>query len=808
MNTVKSWICGAFTFVVSSGLALAVESVQTAQPIGDFKLRQALHLPVANPAHSDCIAKEIELMLVDQRLGMPAPGEVVDCGSGMESNWSEVTLEGRDYEFSTTPGSWLYFSVEDLPAGPGLIDLNGYSKFYVNGLPRPAKPHSSGTLAYPIELQDGVNEILVQASSEKVYVRVRPHDQEKPLFEFSHYDKKLPWLVHLEPVDVVASMLISHQGMEPVSDLRIATKTRFEPLNHWADYPDDAVPGEWEYTDVEYMPANSVVSVPYRLAGPPPHKRSGIPYTVDLELQRASDGEVLASYVMNVSSRNIGDHFLRTWVDDLGTVQQCVILAPEWTLGDGPNNEHEVLVAMPTLLKSGIIDVSYAFEKERETEELILVPNTRRLGLAQSGLGRNNVIEALELARSLHGINEDRVAINGFADAGIDAWDLAMNRPGVFSGVGCIGIDMPQLEEMPMIGNVSDVDLMYRHGQFDPTIKSGVSHVDGFRQSASGRTTLEIVPEKERWWGAGTISDSTMLDYLLREGDGRPDINTIDVIQDECVTAHPEHWAIIHQRLSYEHPARLRASMVDGQAVISTENVRQVLLRNKALQFKDSVVINIDDELLSVDSASGELCLVRNDDGWEVAEACEVNGKTRLRSGHDHLFSRPLLLVYGTAGDDESDRELWGHARFDSEFFWSKADGPGRVVADTAVTDEMLEGMNVVLYGNEDTNKVWNTYLPDAPIKIGTGELLIGDEVRTGEDLAVFFLQPLPGDPKGLVGAIGSSGDVGRRLAQHVFVTDPMVQLPDWLIMDRASFKSGMHKSGSFDRNWTLATQP
>ena len=86
--------------------------------------------------------------------------------------------------------------------------------------------------------------------------------------------------------------------------------------------------------------------------------------------------------------------------------------------------------------------------------------------------------------------------------------------------------------------------------------------------------------------------------------------------------------------------------------------------------------------------------------------------------------------------------------------------------------------------------------------------MVIGDEVRTGEDLAVFFLQPLSGDPEGLVAAVGSSGDIGRRLAQHVFVTDPMVQLPDWLIMDRASFKSGTHKSGSFDRNWTLATQP
>ncbi|MCH2152552.1 MAG: hypothetical protein MK089_04355, partial [Phycisphaerales bacterium] len=613
----RSFGLAIVVLLFSEGMVAAQE--QDPAPVEDFKLRQALHLPVANPAHSDCIAQKIELLLMDPRLGTPTPQGVVDCGSDVNSTWTEVKIEDSEYEFSTTPGSWLYFSVEDLPAGPGLIDLHGYSKFYVNGLPRPAKPHSSGTLAYPIELQEGVNEILVQASGEKVYVRVRPHEQGKPLFEFSHYDKKLPWLLHLEPVDVVASLLIAHKGLEPVSDLRIATKTRFVPLNKWADYPDDAVPGVWEYTDIEYMPANSIVSVPLRIVGPPPHKRSGIPYTTDFQIQRASDGEVLASHVMNVSSRNVGNHFLRTWMDDLGTVQQCVILAPEWTLGDEPNNEHEVMVAMSTLLKNGMIDTSYAFEQKRETEEIILAPNTRRIGLAQSELGRNNVIEALELTRKLHGINADRVAINGFADAGLDAWDLAMTRPGVFSGVGCIGIDMPQLDEMPMIGNVSDIDLMYRHGQFDPTIKTGVSVVDGLRQSASGRTSLEIIPEKERWWGASTISDSTMLDYLLREGDGRPDINTIDVMQDESVTAHPDHWAIIHQRLSYDHPGRLKASLVDGQAVISTENVRQVLLRNKALEFKGSLGISIDGENLSVDSASGELCLLRQGDQWQIA---------------------------------------------------------------------------------------------------------------------------------------------------------------------------------------------
>ena len=161
-------------------------------------------------------------------------------------------------------------------------------------------------------------------------------------------------------------------------------------------------------------------------------------------------------------------------------------------------------------------------------------------------------------------------------------------------------------------------------------------------------------------------------------------------------------------------------------------------------------------------------------------------------------------IVHGTGGSEAVNDMMRAKARFDAEHFWSVADGPARVVADTQLTDAMLDEGNVVLYGNADTNAAWDRLLGASPIQVHEGYMSFGDSRRDGEDLLAVWIRPLPGDPRGLVMAVGSSGAAACRMSQRLMVTDPTRETADWTLLDGASMGSGKAQQGMFDRQWQL----
>ncbi|MEE2907106.1 MAG: hypothetical protein VX527_04655 [Planctomycetota bacterium] len=759
--------------------------------------RQAWYLPPCPELDVEYGMHGVKRSLADDSFKVPADGISVLCSNGQQSHWRYIDMGASRHSFDAEPGSWLYFSIDDLPAGAAVVDVQGHQTFYVNGQARSGRPRWAGMLKYPVDLQEGTNEFLVHVEKGPVVFKVQPLGSGDEKVRFLQYDRVLPWLDDLQNVDVVASFLLVNAG-EAMTDLRIATKTRFEPLNDWVDYPDDAVPGVWEYEPVPSIPAWSMMKIPFRVVGPPPHKRTGLPYAVDVELQRATDGEVVASMVFNMSARNIGNHELRTWVDELGTVQSCMVLPPAAeTRGDPP-----VIIAMPSVLRS-MHESAYAYEEG--PGELIIAPNTRRIGLGGTSMGRANVDSALAHVRTLHAADDQNIAINGFADAGQDAWNMAQRRPGLFSGVVPVGTDVEIMEDTPLWSNLHDVDVIFRHGKEDDTVDPElVARMERARKDCQGRTLIDIQPEFERWWGATTISDVSLSEFLFDGTQERPDTSIIELVQDHATQPNPDHWAVIHQRVDMARPGQLKAEFDSGRVMIQTDNVRQLLLRGELLEATGPLEIDIDGMSLSLDSDAGEICLQRESEGWQFAQGCDPSGKTRLRSCYEHVFNRPLLMVHGTGGGEALAHATWAKARFDAEQSWNLADGSVRIVSDRELAPEMLDGVNVILYGNADTNSAWADLMPDCPIKVHTGSVHIGDQAWEGDDLVAMFIQPMPGDRHGLVVAVGSTGAPACRVAQHLPTTDPAATIPDWMLMNRATLGQAPLMAGEFDRDWAI----
>ncbi len=787
-------------FRTTAYLTIALACLYTNQSLAQRAIceRQAWHLAPCALSDADFMIDPLEASFLDGSFIVPGDGVSVDGRNGKPVAWRYMDIGSNRHSFEVEPGSWLYIPLEDLPEGPALIDISGHERFYINREARSGRPASAGMMKYPVNLSEGANELLILAEKDLVTVKVQPLGESDQKIQFLHYDRVLPWLDDLKDVDVEVSLLLVNAG-DSMSDLRVATKTRFEPLNKWADYPDDAVAGVWQYQPVESVPAWSMAKVPMRVIGPPPHKRTGFPYPVDVQLQRASDGEVLAEFVFSLSARQPGNHELRTYRDSLGTVQSYMALPPAASATSSP----PAIVALPTTLRS-VHKTAYAFEEG--PDELVIVPGTRRPGLGTTSIGRSQIGETVEHVRTLHPMNEKQMAIVGYADGGRAAWGMAQRHPGMFSGVVPIGTDVPLQEEASLSANIDGIDVVFRHGEGDTQVDPLMaSRMEKSRHDCSGRTLINIESGVDRWWGAATITDDKLYDFLFQNQEkSDQDIETIDLVLDHTTHPHDDHWVVVHQHDDYSHPARLNASRDRDRVEIRTDNVRQLLIRGDLLGASAPLAIDIDGTSLSIDPTNDVHCLHKGSTGWAIVEASDSFGKNHLRNHYEDLFNKPLLMVYGTACSTEAARNNWVKARFDAEKFWRLADGSARLVPDKAVNTEMLEGVNVILYGNADTNSVWSELLADSPINVNKGSVRMGNRNWEGDDLIARFIRPLPGDQSGVVVAIGTSGDIASSVAQQVLVTDPRVNVTDWTIMNSDSLGSAPLAAGEFNRDWKI----
>ncbi len=171
-------------------------------------------------------------------------------------------------------------------------------------------------------------------------------------------------------------------------------------------------------------------------------------------------------------------------------------------------------------------------------------------------------------------------------------------------------------------------------------------------------------------------------------------------------------------------------------------------------------------------------------------------------------FDNRFLLVVGTKGTEEENREMLELARYHSEQWWYRANGNAPVIRDTDLLSEHFEKRNLVLYGNADTNAAWETVLPAAcPLKARRGSIALGDREWKGDSLGAVFVQPRRDDAYCLVGAFASTGARGTRVGYGLLPFVSGVGYPDYAVFGEEVLRTGdggVLAAGLFDGRWAL----
>ncbi len=261
--------------------------------------------------------------------------------------------------------------------------------------------------------------------------------------------------------------------------------------------------------------------------------------------------------------------------------------------------------------------------------------------------------------------------------------------------------------------------------------------------------------------------------------------------------------------------AKARGAVAEGTLRLTPgENVDALALHVGDVPFgaSDARIVVGGDEVFAgpVASLGTTLSLVRTSDGWRTGFPPQDGLRKRpgLSGPISDAYLGRMIHVYGTRNADHTE-DLREAAQRGARGWplWSW-DLTQEVVADTELTEEMMENAHVVLYGSPGDNAVLERVAGALPIRLEEGAVVVGDERFTGNDVGVRFIYPNPLAPERYLivqaGVTPRAVKKGNELPE--FVPDFMVYDDDTVAgpQRRTTGPKPVRAMGFFDDRWQL----
>jgi hypothetical protein len=278
-----------------------------------------------------------------------------------------------------------------------------------------------------------------------------------------------------------------------------------------------------------------------------------------------------------------------------------------------------------------------------------------------------------------------------------------------------------------------------------------------------------------------------------------------DLNDIEFVTANPGvsgrcHWVTIEQQEKAMAFSKVVLHRSGTELTGTTENVALIALNSKLSK------ATLDGQNVSL-KRSGPIYLKKLDGKWTQVKGLPTGEKSSQRSGpFKQAMQKRMVFVYGTGGRSSESDWAFRKARFDAEQWQYRGNGAVDVVPDTA-DPSAYKNRNVVLYGNEATNKWWPTVLKGCPVSVKNGSLSIGSKKLNQPDLGLMFVYPRYGSKDNLVGVFTGTGTRGMRCLDRLPVFSAGVAYPDWMVVTPQIFlkgTEGIAGAGYFGNDWKI----
>ncbi|MBN9381151.1 MAG: prolyl oligopeptidase family serine peptidase [Chitinophagaceae bacterium] len=766
-------------------------------------------------------------------------------------SWREVQADSL-HQFRTrgfSNNGYLYLTYTSPRATTALLNVKGCGSLFFNAIPHAGDAYGSGWLYIPVLLKKGLNELYLRPAGLTTVRLIFPG----PEVSLNIEDPTLP-MVNVGAVDtsLYGAVVVINRSARALKAARI--RAVFE--------------GKMVVSDVPEIPAMTIRKVPFRIDARGVVGKGK--YVCKLELlngnRRADEKSVLIEVVEDGQQYTVT---FFSGID--GSLQYYAVTpqakssdrtqmagSPDGPPPPGtvfaPNTSYTASqmaaekVPGPALFLSvhgaGVEAIGQARAYQSKTwGTLVAATNRRPRGFNWEDWGRKDAMEVLELAKARFHPDERYIYLTGHSMGGHGTWYLGATYPDHWAAIGaCSGY--PTLREygshdgvIPDSGRTATERLLLRASNQSDVIRLSTNYaplgvyilhgdsdkVVPVRYARQMRKVLgefhsdvsyHEVPGAEHWFGNQSVDWRPLFDFFQWH-QLAPNIAVNDI---DFITANPGisatyRWATIEQQttpLDYSH-IRLHRDIRAASITGSTENVQVLAMALGGFGKGVGVSVRIDNSdglNYTTKTASDTVYLYKQEGAWKLGQKPGLEEKNPLRSGtFKEAFDHHMVFVYATSGSREEQEWSFNKARYDAETWYYRGNGAVDIVSDVTYVSGRYQDRNVILYGNAVTNSAWGLLLKDCPIQVKQGELSVGGKVFRGDDLAAYFIRPLP-DGVTSIGVVAGTGLKGMQAANANQYFAGGSGFPDYMIFRLQMLQTGVAgilEAGFFGNNWKLA---
>ena len=440
------------------------------------------------------------------------------------------------------------------------------------------------------------------------------------------------------------------------------------------------------------------------------------------------------------------------------------------------------------------------------------------------GIGDNDILKCIELAKQKFNIDEDMVYLKGESMGGYGTWNVGTRHPGLFAAIAPVYGGSDYHAEM------SEKDIAKLTGRllFDREVASSLAHADALLttpvfvthgdidHAVNVNNSRYLVKVLQRWgydiryheypgFGHEGIEYYDQLIPWFLEHKRNTNPATVRVRSADLKFASA-HWVRVTQLDNPNAFVTAEAEvLVDNTISLTTENVLEIGLTPSAKLIDPKkpvkVIWNVND-IRDVKVVNGKITL--RDKSYEPAA---LHKTPQVAGMISDITTTPFAVVIGTISKDSLMTKMINAKAQQFIAYWKNWQKyEPRIFKDTDVTKEDLKKYSLILYGGANDNLVAKTLGDKIPLKISSDEIEIGGRKFQAKDAFVQMIYPNPYNSERYISVIGATSSSG------MFFYNNNSPNYDFIIQDgcipnnrlgRSAEKLNI-ASGSFDYNWQI----
>jgi predicted esterase len=455
-----------------------------------------------------------------------------------------------------------------------------------------------------------------------------------------------------------------------------------------------------------------------------------------------------------------------------------------------------------------------------ERHNVIVLEPHGRGNTSYLGIGDQDVLTAIRLAKERFRVDEDRVYLMGYSMGGGGTWHVGTRHPDLFAAIGPVfgGWDWHVWLPKEAAKDLSPRELfqLERDSSFAQaeallTTPVFVNHGDK-DELVDVEHSRYVVRMLQRWgyniryWehpggGHGPLGaeDELMRWLLAHERDRDP--RRVCVRSADLKSA-AAHWVRVEQRDDPLALIYVDARVADRHTIrLDTENVLQVRLSpgRELVDRRAPVRVIWNGRDAGVHALEGGAIVLRAE-GY----APGPSSKTPLLAGPlSDVATTPFAIVAGTTAADPRMRAfclLRAETQRDAWRLWQHAEP--RFFLDTEITDDQVRAYSLILYGGPDENAVARRFADVLPLQLEPGSVSISGARLPAKDASAAAVCRHPLNPERYLAVVTGNSPAGMYFAnrlpeQYDFAVSEPVAADEYAPAERTCVAVGC-----FGHNW------